>query len=72
MKLARQSGFLVYDRKTRVFSAAENVSAASATSASDVDDVCPTTAATEKSCSSSIHDDNSSVDSDDYVVVPTS
>ena len=72
MKLARQSGFLVYDRKTRVFSAAENVSTASAASASDVGDVCSTTAATGKSCSSSIHDDNSSVDSDDYVVVPKS
>jgi hypothetical protein len=66
MKLARQSGSLIYDRKTRVFSAA------SAASASDIDDMESTAAATAESRSSSIHGGDSSADSDDYIVVPKS
>jgi hypothetical protein len=72
MQLARQSGFLIYDRKTRVFSAVDGVSAASAASASDIDDMESTAAATAESRSSSIHGGDSSADSDDYIVVPKS
>jgi hypothetical protein len=72
MRLARQSGSLVYDRKTRLFSAAGDVSAVVTASASDVDDLESTAAAAGESRSSSIHGGDSSVDSDGYVVVPKS
>jgi hypothetical protein len=72
IRLARQSGFLVYDRKTRLFFAAGDDSAVVTASASDVDDIESTAAAAGESRSSSIHGGDSSVDSDDYVVVPKS
>jgi hypothetical protein len=78
MTLARRSGCLVYDRETKSFSAADDVSAVFvAASASDVDDMDTTTATaattTGDSPSSSVNgggDSSSAVDSDDYVVVP--
>jgi hypothetical protein len=74
MTLARQSGFLVYDRKARLFSAADGVSAVVTASASDVDDMesAAAAAAAGESRSSSIHGGDSSADSDGYVVVPKS
>jgi hypothetical protein len=71
MIFARQSGFLVYDRGNKCFSAADDVSAAVvAASTSNVDDFIesPSTSAadtTRGSRSSSFHDGESSADSDD-------
>jgi hypothetical protein len=76
MIFARQSGFLVYDRGNKCFSAVDDVSAAVvAASTSNLNDFIesPSTSAadtTRGSRSSSVHDGESSADSDDYVVVP--
>jgi hypothetical protein len=80
MTLARQSGFIIYDRENKCFSAAGHVldvAVVGSTSAPDVEDFIESPSAgaadiTRGSRSSSIHDGESSADSDDYVVVPKS
>ena len=67
MTMARQSRFMTYDRKARQFSAAAAADVDAATLVESTD-----ATATEESHSSSIHGGDSSVDSDDYVVVPRS
>jgi hypothetical protein len=66
MTLAQQSKFLSYDREARVFSVVTP-----AATASDIEDVrSSATAATGRLHRSSVHSDDMSTVSDDYVVVP--
>jgi hypothetical protein len=71
MTLARQSDFLVYDRKNKCFSAADDVSAVAA-SISDVNNMesIATADTAGGPCFLSVAEDHLSVDGDGYVVVP--
>jgi hypothetical protein len=73
MTLARRSGSLVYDRETKCFSTADDVSAVVA-SVLDANDfvVIRTANTTGEPRSPPVDDGDSSADSGDYVVVPKS